>query len=51
MNAGLQYSFSPACVSTHTKLSTIRSSTTAQLLALSHPRFTYNIDTVTYPRI
>lgn len=47
INAGLQYSFSPACVSTHTKLSTIKSSTTAQLLALSQPRLTCNIDTVT----
>lgn len=50
INAGLQYSFSPACVSTQTKLSAIKSSTTACALGRSHPRFNCNILTVTYPR-
>jgi hypothetical protein len=49
INAGLQYSFSPAWQSTHTKLSAIKSSTTACALGLSQLRLICNILTVTYP--
>lgn len=45
--AGLQYSFSPACVSTHTRLSAMRSSTTAWARGLSQLRFSCSMDTVT----
>jgi len=47
MKAGLQYSFSPTCVSTHTRLSAIRSSITAWARGRSHPRFSCSMLIVT----